>query len=70
MPMRRREKFVTGLVNFPVDSGDYEHSKEGGMFVRVMVLETPGDGRTEELPRQGVDGVLRRDADRRHRTRV
>ena len=41
MPMRRREKFVTGLVNFPVDSPDYENTKEGGMFVRVMVLETP-----------------------------
>lgn len=37
MPMRRREKHVTGYVRFPVDDPAWEFSREGGMFVRLMV---------------------------------
>ena len=37
MPMRRREKQVTGYVRFPVDDPAWKFSAEGGMFVRAMV---------------------------------
>ena len=36
--MNRRSNEVTGMVNFPVNSPDYENTHEGGMFVRVLVL--------------------------------
>ena len=39
MPMRRREKHITGAVKFPVDDPRFENTKEGGMFVRAMVTE-------------------------------
>ena len=37
MPMRPREKHVTGFVKFPVDDPTWRFSAEGGMFVRVVV---------------------------------
>ena len=39
MPMRRREKHVTGEVRFPIDDPKYTFNPEGGTFVRVMVTE-------------------------------
>ena len=39
MPMRRREKHVTGWVRFPVEDPQWEFSREGGMFVRLMVID-------------------------------
>ncbi len=39
MPMRRREKHVTGYVRFPIDDPEWNFSAEGGMFVRAMVLD-------------------------------
>lgn len=38
--MDRRGKTITGLVNFPVDDEDYEHTGEGGMFVRLVIEPT------------------------------
>ena len=39
MPMRRREKHVSGWVRFPTDDPAWRFSAEGGMFVRVMVVD-------------------------------
>lgn len=39
----RRTNAVNGFVNFSVNSGEYVSSKEGGMFVRLVVIppQTP-----------------------------
>jgi hypothetical protein len=39
MNMNRRSKEVRGYVNFPVDDPSWEYTGEGGMFVRLIVLE-------------------------------
>ena len=42
IPSRRRNPDArVGLVNFPVDK--YENSHEGGVFVRLVVIDTEGD---------------------------
>ena len=38
---RRNSDARVGLVNFPVDK--YENSHEGGVFVRLVVIDTEGD---------------------------
>ena len=47
MPMRRREKYVNGWVRFPVDDPRWVFSPEGGMFVRVMVLDEQNESRDD-----------------------
>lgn len=37
--MDRRSKSVSGWVNFPVNDSKYEHTQEGGMVVKLIVLE-------------------------------
>ena len=39
MPMRRRQKHVTGYVRFPIDDPEWDFSAEGGVFDRAMVLD-------------------------------
>lgn len=37
--MDRRSKSVSGWVNFPVSDNRYEHTNEGGMVVKLVVLD-------------------------------
>lgn len=37
--MNRRSSAVTGYVNFPIDDPNYTNSREGGMFVRLVVMD-------------------------------
>lgn len=37
--MRTRSNDVIGMVNFPVDSDEYENTNEGGMFVQLWCFE-------------------------------
>lgn len=37
--MQRRSDEVIGMVNFPVDSNEYESTNEGGMFVQLWCIE-------------------------------
>lgn len=41
--MERRSKAVTGCVNFPVDSEEWRSSGEGGMVVKLYVVEDGED---------------------------
>ena len=42
--MARRTNDVTGYVNFPVDSKYYHSSNEGGLYVRLVVVEAKSFG--------------------------
>lgn len=37
--MKRHSSKVRGFVKFPVDDPEYQNSGEGGMLVRLAVLE-------------------------------
>ncbi len=39
--MNRRSTDVEGFVNFPVNSTKYHNSREGGMVVKLVVVEPP-----------------------------
>ena len=43
MGMERRSNVVRGHVEFPVDDPSYENTMEGGMFVRLVVLDDEDD---------------------------
>ena len=36
----RRTNEVSGYVNFPIDNSEYQNSGEGGMFVRLVVMDS------------------------------
>ena len=38
--MARRTNEIVGFVNFPIDSEEYRNTKEGGMFIRLVVADT------------------------------
>ncbi len=37
--LRRRTNAMSGWVRFPVDSADYRSTREGGMFVKLVVVD-------------------------------
>lgn len=38
-PSRRRTNAISGCVRFPVDSTEYTSTREGGMFVKLVVVD-------------------------------
>jgi hypothetical protein len=38
--MRRDQNSISGWVNFPTKDQDYEHTNEGGMCVRLVVIDS------------------------------
>ncbi len=38
-PSRRRTNAISGWVRFPVDSTEYTSTREGGMFVKLVVVD-------------------------------
>lgn len=41
--MNRREPISKGYVNFPINDPSYEHTKEGGMVVKLYVINDKWD---------------------------
>lgn len=57
--MNRRSTAVSGMVNFPINDPQWTSSGEGGMFVRLLVVDPSGIGDSAEwLQCCGGDGYF------------